>query len=231
MRVRNVLCAVAVVVLAISARVNAETMSYVGAVTGDETLRWRTSTVNKSMDIDGDNVYGTWGAINFADALVGNMIYVSSGSQYGHNGVYAAIDNLASTGGAGIALSSYTFTLGGNEADYVGKTVRIGVMTDVLSSAEWDGNYGHVYTLAGPDGVSAASPAAPASDGVPDMFFFDVAGATAGQTYTITSTGGASTPYLSAVSVDIGTVPEPSTFAMLTAWLVGLLAYAWRRRK
>jgi len=39
------------------------------------------------------------------------------------------------------------------------------------------------------------------------------------------------TAYIDNVSVTTASIPEPSSIALLTSAIVGLLAYAWRKRR
>ena len=47
---------------------------------GNEVTEWRTATTTKSMDADGDNNYGTFGAIAFGDTTIGAMTFIRCGN-------------------------------------------------------------------------------------------------------------------------------------------------------
>jgi hypothetical protein len=67
---------------------------------------------------------------------------------------------------------------------------------------------------------------------VPDWVFFDITGATAGQTFSVTNYGGPNgCACLGGIAFDSSTaVPEPATFAVLGAGLAVLGAARRRRR-
>ena len=41
------------------------TIVYSGTISGSEVAGWRTSAVAKTKDLDHDNIYGTWAAVNW----------------------------------------------------------------------------------------------------------------------------------------------------------------------
>jgi hypothetical protein len=169
------------------------------------------------MDIDKDNIYGTWGAVDWThNSYLENTHwgFQSSGGQYA-NANYASIDQLPlgpTKTTAGIALFGFTFTLQGSVSDYSGNVLRVGVMEDVLTPGEWalDTFKGlQVKQVGGPgdSGVISLRGGA-AGDGVPDMYFFDIVGAIPGQTFSVlapNNVGGASSNngYISAISWDL----------------------------
>jgi sugar lactone lactonase YvrE len=193
------------------------TITYAGSASGGEVADWRTSTTVKTMDIDKDNIYGTWGAVDWThNSYLENTHwgFQSSGGQYA-NANYASIDQLPlgpTKTTAGIALFGFTFTLQGSVSDYSGNVLRVGVMEDVLTPGEWalDTFKGlQVKQVGGPgdSGVISLRGGA-AGDGVPDMYFFDIVGAIPGQTFSVlapNNVGGASSNngYISAISWDL----------------------------
>ena len=58
--------------------------------------------------------------------------------------------------------------------------------------------------------------------GTPDLSYFDLPAAPLGERYSLIVDQG---------YIDLVVVPEPSTFALLAAAAIGLLGYAWRRRR
>lgn len=125
----------------------AATITGVGSASGTEVNEWRTPGTTKTADIDGDNVYGTfasvqWGVAGLNEHPGGSpnpgWSYQGSGSQFVIPGS-AILD--ANTGAAdvlsSIVLNNFTFELTGVAATYAGMKVRVGVMQDMLSSAEW----------------------------------------------------------------------------------------------
>ena len=128
---------------------HAATISFVGACTRGEVTDWRTSTTSKTFDADGSNVYGdTLGAVHwqiagFNEKTLGSSAFgwafQSSGSRFINAG-YTDIDHITlapADTNAGIALGGFTFELTGIPANYTSMKVRVGVMADVLSPAEY----------------------------------------------------------------------------------------------
>ena len=58
--------------------------------------------------------------------------------------------------------------------------------------------------------------------GTPNLSYFDLPAAPVGETYSLATVGG---------YIDLVVVPEPSTFALLGIGAIGLLGWAWRRRR
>jgi hypothetical protein len=241
------LIAMAVVALTFTAKAPGATIAYFNQVEGNEVTDWRTTSTNKSLDIDGDNFYGTYAAVNWGQGSTNEQgaapstpgwAYIAGGGQFTNAG-FTDIDhitNFPTDGDAGIILGSFTFELTGTASTYLGQTVRIGVMQDMLSAGEWANDtfkgLQFVQTVGAGSGDSGiiSVRAGAAGDGVPEMYFFDLTNVTAGDQFQILALNGQGGPatqagYLGPISFDV--VPEPST-ALLGA--LGLLALLRRRR-
>lgn len=238
-----------------------------GSVTGTESTRWRTATTTKTMDLDGDNVYGTMGAVIWGDGanvtkLTSQSTYaatgLSTGSTFGwqivnqtvsadigiglqnfqHAG-YADVDNLAggTTGAPGLSsiadnTGTITIQMNGTAAEYLGATVRLGIMQDYQENTAVNNinkRYDLVQTFGG---GGSATFTATTMDLAPDFYFFDISGINPGDQFTLTAfrnpatagQGGlASIPILS-----LDKVPEPSV-GLLSALALGLLCRRNRR--
>ncbi len=221
-------------VLAGGGAAHAVTITYVGSVEGTEVADWRTSSTTKSFDVDGDNVYGTHAALH---PRIGSTNIYTSGSQdpgftwinYGPvgggqfiNAAYTDVDNLLDPSvkaDAGIQTRGLRFELTGTNDTYDNMRVRIGVMQDLLSPAEYASDSQKALRLEGYNnspGVSSGDITirnGDAGDGIAEMYFFDITGASAGDQFQFialqngVSTGGS---YIGPVSFDIVEVPEPS---------------------
>ncbi|NNM86966.1 MAG: PEP-CTERM sorting domain-containing protein [Phycisphaerae bacterium] len=243
--------AAAVAGFGVAANAYSDMITYVGSVTdtsstAGQVTSWRASTVVKTLQVNGSNVYGSslgaviWNIGSTGEQSAGTSTtlgwhYVGSGYQ-GHNGyTTATIDNLTSgTTTAGVCVNSFVFQLTGTQADYTGKVVRVGVMENIfVTDASHD--TGKSLTLTGPNSSTSGPVAVAATNGVPNMYFFDITGITAGDQFTITApnsttagnTTSAAEGYLSAVSWDIAdasAVPEPATLSLFAVAAIGLLA-------
>ncbi|MBN8458356.1 MAG: hypothetical protein J0M04_11030 [Verrucomicrobia bacterium] len=236
--------------LALAAAARAATVTYVGSVEGVQVTEWRTTTTVKSLDIDGDNQYGTYGAVTWTVGSTGEQPLTSSnpgwaygaGVSYGEfiNGAYADIDHVTSPGNnsdTGIYAvqwgGTFIFEMTGNASTYTGMTVRVGFMADVLSPAEWAADNSKTFRLLQTTGGSGDSGTislrgGSAGNGVPEMYFFDISGLTAGNRFQIVTDApgnGGQPGYIGSVSWDV--VPEPSAALLGGVGLLGLL----RRRR
>jgi sugar lactone lactonase YvrE len=202
------------------------TITYSGNATGAEVGNWRTSAVKKSRDLDGDNVYGTWGAVDWThnSYLEGAHWSFSSSGAQSTNSIYALIDDLpsgASSTTAGIALNGFTFTAQGAESDYSGNTLRVGVIEDVLDPAGQAADTFKALQVkqvngSGDSGVIPLRGGGPGT-GKPAMYFFDIYPVHPGESFSIlapNNAGGTSgnAGYLSAVSFDLAKVPQAQYF-------------------
>jgi MYXO-CTERM domain-containing protein len=225
----------------------AATITYAGFVENNTVNNWRTAATAKPMDPDGDNIYGTLGAVHWT--VVGANEFASGSASAGwhyvgetsfgqfRNPGYAVVDNLQNPAAdieAGIGAvgtpGSFTFQMTGTAATYAGKTLRVGVMADILTAGEWAADITKTFQLTGMSGNSGTISlrSGGPGNGQPEMYFFDIAGATAGDTYTLTAgTSSGQAGYIGPVTWDLYTVPEPSAF--LLAGLTGLPLLRRRR--
>lgn len=249
----------AVLIAAIAAQnASAATIAYVGFVEGVEATDWRSATTPKTMDIDGDNIYGSsLGATHWQVAAANQQTsgsstfgwwHVSSTGSQHSPAAYVQIDhinNAPTKTSAGIVAAGtaavITFEMTGQTADYENKIVRVGVMNDVLAPGEWADDYFKglqiEQTVGGvsDSGVIPLRAGAP-GDGVPEMYFFDLTGVNPGDRFAIRGLRnvGGTTPtamgaYIGVVSWDIVAIPEPGAgFAILFG--VAVTAGLLRRR-
>ena len=211
----------------------------VGEISGVEVNDWLTNSTAKSLDIDGDDVYGTHGHVHWTVAGINEQPSGSSdpgwsflgggGGQFSNPG-YDQVDQAGNPTvdvGAGIVLNSFTFELTGTAATYENATVRVGIMHGVLAGGEDAADETktlQILQTAGGSGdsgvVSLRSGAVPAP-GTTYMTFFDITGVNPGDQFQILA--GTSVPqpgYLGPVSWDLVVIPEPSSLGL------GVLALA-----
>ena len=240
--------------LAVPGSLSAATITYAGAISGNEVARWRTDSVAKSFDLDGDNVYGSFGAVNWVDGDVGGSTVstdlgfsvVSAGAQY-QQAAYDDIDSLSSPGtmtDAGISLQRFTIVFKGLDADYTNQVLRLGVMQGVLGGGEAAKDFGKRLTVievdtdgnevsgGGNSGEISIRGGAVETVGNVDMLFFDISGVEAGDRFEVYSENpldaNAIQGYNSAFSIDMVAVPEPSSSSLLA--LAGMSVILRRKR-
>ena len=209
------ICLMAVLFLA--AGVQGSTISYVGADLDGGAAQWRTDSVDKPLDIDGDNIYGSYAAVHWT--IVGNYSaetigYVGTGFQYGGTDGYVTMENLADPSQevfASIIGGYHTFSIG-SEAPSV---IRVGVMHDCLTEGEAAADEPMTLSLAldsDPENTIVTITTEQANHAL-DIYFFDIVGAAAGETYTISGidrTG--QVAYHGPITWD---VPEPMTMLLM----------------
>ncbi len=189
---------------------------YVGA---DQDLghSWRTASVSKPFDIDGDNVLGTDGyyLVN-RPAVLPN--YVSQAailtSTYPGNVSYSSIDDPINPGslfltgtmnptvGTGGSGDLFRFTMNGAGA---GRKIRIGLLVDNLDHSSFNSASLELLRNNGVGGDSGpvATASVPFNNQVPDWIFFDIDANTAGDVFVIRGVGGLSgTATLGGVAFD-----------------------------
>ena len=227
--------------LGLAASANAATIAHVGSVldnSGNEVTEWRTSSTTKSLDADGDGIYGTFGGIAFGDDLFGAMGFVSAQPQVGNAGSgYVIIDDVTigdpdrmvrTTTNNQIGTSDivmYTFAV--NTSVETWETLRVGIGTDGLNGAQFTpGSIGlaEVGIGGGLDEISITA------NNTIDMYFFDVTGGVAAgtqfQVFADVGTNNYVTHQL--VTLDVAVVPEPSSLVMIA---LGALTLGIRRRR
>ncbi len=227
----------------------AATIVSFGSISGTEVNEWRTSGTAKSADIDGDNIYGTFGSVQWTVAGLNEHPGGSTNPGWSYQGGSAQFSIPGSAtldanhGGSdvqsSIMLNSFTFELTGVPSTYVGMTVRIGVMQDMLGSGEWvaDQNKGLrlVQTVGGSgDSGIVSIRGGGSANGVPEMYFFDITGVNAGDRFRIdalnnvSGAGATQSGYVGPVSFDLLAVPEPGS-AVLGA--LGFMILICRRSR
>jgi sugar lactone lactonase YvrE len=181
----------------------AAVLTYAGTQT-DLGSGWRTPSSFKPLDLDGDNVLGTDGyhLVNLAPVMPG---YVTAAailtSTYPGNGFYAQLDdpnNLPArftTGtmnpapGTGASADLFQFSLSGNAPT---RTIRVGLLVDNLDGANWNATSLSLVQTSGASVTNGpvATTAAAFNNRIPDWVFFDITGASAGDTFIIRGIAG-----------------------------------------
>lgn len=228
----------------------AATISFVNSGVPDTTTldAWRTSSVVKTLDADGNNVYGSDGYYMAGAAGITVPVYLQSvslsASAYGGDASYADIDNPANvpnnvTSGLFYRTNAFgtviSFTV---SSTLVGsKSFRVGIL---------DNNQGHgQFDSSGltPDSIAVNQTAGgSATSGTLDSsstptpnqaqahwIFFDISGAVANDAFAINiGSDGAPFSQSGIGGLTFDTIPEPTTLGLLGMGMMGLLV---RRRR
>lgn len=122
--------------------------------------------------------------------------------------------------GEGNTATLATLTLQGN----VPTAFRVGVLTN---NTDNDLNLASAVIVSGSNSITTTTALRHGSN---DFYYFDILGGHTGDLITIalTQSGGAAVPL---GGLTFQTIPEPSAMVLLSAGLISLLAYAWRKRK
>jgi len=224
---------------------SAASINYSGFVEGAEVTDWRTTTTPKTMDVDYDGIYGTFASVQWTVAGLNEhpagsanpgWSYIGGSGQQFVTGAPIDRNTGGADVGASIMLTHFTFEMTGIAQTYAGKTVRVGVMADMLSSNEWAADQNKGYQLIqtvggdGDSGIITIRNGGPAN-GTPEMYFFDLQGVNPGDRFqllalnNINGEGSTQAGYMGPVTWDL--IPEPS-IAVLGG--IGLLILLTRRK-
>jgi hypothetical protein len=207
---------------------------------------WRTSSVAKPLDINGNNVLGSDGW--YVAGGSGSSSYPSyianvslNPSIFSGNASYASIDDPTTTPGLNpTQIVSGTFNPGvgtGNPATLfsfqltggIPATIQIGLMVDNLDAPVFNSEAMELKQTNGTADVNIDTTGSPYNDSIPDWIFFDVTGA-AGDEFSIVAYGSPSGPAtLGAISFDSAPAPEPASGGLLLAALAVVFARRLRR--
>jgi len=225
----------------------AATISYLGidTTTGDA---WRSTDTVKNVvtgaDPNGDNAYGSdgyyvacrasgGGAINIMSSLPSSYIQsVTAGRSSWAAAYYAQLDDPSQAIGPNVAnlpITGLWYADSTGYNDFFTVTLEKDasfVLTTILGTSPSPGYAATGIRVTCSDSVTESASIA-VGDGVPAYAFFKLSGA-AGQTFTIALTGGSGVGASSGIAFESVPVPEPGTLA---TGLIGLLAYAWRKRR
>lgn len=206
---------------------------------GTEITFWRTAGTPKSLDIDGDNQYGTFGRIFCLVGTVGNVTLTAFGpgtqAEVGPFPGYALVDSPTTPGLAQQVRTTTNNAIAGSDVVLatfrVDQTVapneilRVGIALDGLDDAQFTGGTIGLQE-AGGSSVEVATPA----NSTIDLYFFDITGGVPASTEfdIFGDTGTSDFITHSFVTLDVVVIPEPSSLALLG--LSGLLIARRRRR-
>lgn len=236
--------------VALAGPASAATISFVNSGVPDTTTldAWRTSSVVKTLDGDGDNVYGTDGYYMAGPVGITVPIYLQSVSlsatNYGGDGNYAVIDspsNVPNNVTSGLFFRTNTFATVMSftvSSTLVGsKSFRVGILNNNQGHSSND-NSGLTPDFIGVNQTSGGSATSGTLDSssTPTPFqarahwiFFDISGAVANDTFAINiGSDGAPHNQTGIGGLTFDTIPEPTSMGLLGLGLMGLCA---RRRR
>lgn len=221
--------------LPVSAR--AATVVYAGTVTddaGSQISQWKTPSTVKSLDPDGDNIYGTLAHLFYRIEFKGQgtlYTFNSSDAQVGPFAGYAVVDHpdgvsadtqvRTTTNNASGLMDDVMFTftaVAGSPAN-----VRIGIVTDGLDGPQFSPASIGLRQIGG----SSAEFTLTSVNNTLDMVFFDVRGIVGGDQFEVfgdSGSGGFATHQI--VTWDV--IPEPGVPILL---LTGSILATIRRRR
>lgn len=220
---------------------HAASITYVGADI-DQTLgAWRTTTVAKLLDADGNNYYGTAGYImEYGGVSQEQMSYPGFVGNLQRSGILTSFSDsfpntqldIAPAYGPG-PLSTETVSLSVNGPGYPlftftllqPATFRLGILTDTTG---YSSHTPAVITVSGPGAVASSTNVATA-DLVADWYFFDITGSA----YDVFNVVGQGASELGATGLTFDVagdipVPEPGSLVLMLGGASMLLAM--RRR-
>lgn len=231
-------CATFCLIACVAGVAQADTISFLGTDPGDGS--WRTTSVAKPLDPDGDNKYGTAGYDVFdssAGTLVqtpaGVSITVNAGNLFPGDEGYTTIDN-PSGGSMESGVAYYSPVTAGNTATYITLTFTaaenyvLGIYTDNADNADISPSSLRVYQANG-TGDSGTISNTPSRTG--DWYFFNIS-ANNGDILHVDGliSAGFNSSGLGVITFDQATAtPEPGTVSLLLA--AGIAGLGLLRRK
>ncbi len=169
---------------------------------GNEISEWRTAATAKTLDSDGDNIYGSDAKLFYR--VLGDygsyVQYIASETQVGPYGGYALVDHPNDTSpdtqvrtttsgnvGAGTLRNMFTFAINGTPPAL---GFRVGVAFDGLDGAQFSPQEVRLTQTTG-GSASASIDVEPFRNNTLDMAFFDVTDAVVGDRFTVQGVSGA----------------------------------------
>jgi len=218
----------------------AATINFAGVINddaGSEITQWKTAATTKTLDPDGDNVYGTAGSIFYTVGTYGTAAtfggLAPGNRQVGPYG-YVSVDHPDGVS-ADIQVRTTTNDAGGqanHDMAYFDITasaplhVRVGITADGLDGAQFSPASIGLRQIIG--GTDSAEHTLTAVNNTVDMVFFDVLNVSAGDRFAVFADSGTGN-FATHSFVSLDEVPEPATMGLLAMGGLGVLLR--RRRK
>ena len=216
---------------------------------GNEITEWLTASTPKSLDTNGDGIYGTNGYDLFfaGNNLPANGITfrgLGPGiTSAGPSVNYTAVDDpanplvdkfIATTTGSGVtpgagAVQATVITYEFTDVSLYPNGLRMGVWTDGLDGVQFSSEELYVTTT-GIGGTTVQVDTTPNNNNVIDAYYFDFTGISNGDRFTLAVDvpPEGNWPTLQAITFDtLNAVPEPATATLL---LLGALLVRFTRR-